>query len=59
MAGGGVRIGLEDNIWFDQNRTTLATNAMLLERISSIIKHLGFEPATPKEAREILGLKNR
>jgi len=31
--GGGVRVGLEDNIWLDQRRTRLATNADLLKRI--------------------------
>ena len=31
--GGGVRVGLEDNIWYDNNRTHLATNSALLERI--------------------------
>jgi len=31
--GGGVRVGLEDNIWYDAQRTRLATNRDLLERI--------------------------
>jgi uncharacterized protein (DUF849 family) len=31
--GGGVRVGLEDNIWYDKDRTRLARNADLLERI--------------------------
>lgn len=31
--GGGVRVGLEDNIWYDNDRTRLATNADLLRRI--------------------------
>ncbi len=33
VAGGGVRVGLEDNIWYDQARTSLARNADLLKRI--------------------------
>lgn len=33
VSGGGVRVGLEDNIWFDSKRTKLATNADLLKRI--------------------------
>jgi 3-keto-5-aminohexanoate cleavage enzyme len=32
-SGGGVRVGLEDNIWYDQKRTKLATNSDLLRRI--------------------------
>lgn len=34
--GGGVRVGLEDNIWFDGKRTKLARNADLLRRIHTI-----------------------
>ena len=32
-SGGGVRVGLEDNIWYDSARTRLARNADLLHRI--------------------------
>jgi uncharacterized protein (DUF849 family) len=32
-SGGGVRVGLEDNIWYDQGRTKLASNSDLLNRI--------------------------
>jgi len=39
--GGGVRIGLEDNIWFDKARTQLATNIALLERIHTIAEANG------------------
>lgn len=34
--GGGVRVGLEDNIWYDAERTKLATNAELIERVHVI-----------------------
>jgi len=36
VMGGGVRVGLEDNIWYDQERTKLARNADLLRRIHVI-----------------------
>jgi uncharacterized protein (DUF849 family) len=36
--GGGVRVGLEDNIYYDSNRSKLATNFELLKRIHSISK---------------------
>jgi uncharacterized protein (DUF849 family) len=36
VAGGGVRVGLEDNIWYDQARTRLARNADLLKRIHTL-----------------------
>lgn len=55
-AGGGVRIGLEDNIWYDSERTRLATNRHLVDRIVSISKAMGVVPFTPKEARELLKL---
>jgi len=53
-AGGGVRVGLEDNIWYDAERTRLATNRELIERIISIGRALGREPYSPREARELL-----
>lgn len=56
ISGGGVRVGLEDNIWYDQERTRLATNRDLVERISSIARVLGYTPYTAKEARVLLKL---
>lgn len=55
-AGGGVRIGLEDNIWFDLARTRLATNRELVERILLIANAMGRRPYTCTEARELLSL---
>ena len=56
LSGGGVRVGLEDNIWYDQERTRLATNRDLVERIMSIARVLGYTPYTAKEARVLLKL---
>ena len=56
VAGGGIRVGLEDNIWFDKDRTKLATNRDLVERILVIAEAMGKTPYTHKEAREILGV---
>lgn len=53
--GGCIRVGLEDNIYYRQGE--LASNAQLVARTVRIAKELGKEPATPDEAREILGLK--
>jgi len=58
MEGGGVRIGLEDNIWFDNERKHLTTNCDLVKRIANIAQVLGKEPYSAKEAREILGCYN-
>jgi uncharacterized protein (DUF849 family) len=56
LAGGGVRVGLEDNIWYDEERTKLATNLELVERIVSTARSLGFSPYSPAHARELLAL---
>lgn len=34
--GGGVRVGIEDNIWYDSGRTKLAKNIDLLKRIHTL-----------------------
>ena len=54
ISGGGVRVGLEDNIWYDAERTQMATNRDLVDRILVIAKALGREPYTHKEARKLL-----
>lgn len=55
-SGGGARVGLEDNIWFDNERTQLATNRGLIERIVGIASALGCRPFQSAEARERLGV---
>lgn len=54
VAGGGVRVGLEDNIWYDEERTHLASNRELVERILIIARSLGREPYSHAEARKLL-----
>jgi uncharacterized protein (DUF849 family) len=49
--GKGVRVGLEDNIWFDAERTRLATNTALIERVHVIAKANKREIMTPSEFR--------
>jgi len=56
IAGGGVRVGIEDNIWFDEERTALASNRALIERTLLIAKALGCTPYKQSEARELLGV---
>lgn len=56
-AGGGVRVGLEDNIWFDAQRTRLATNADYLQRIHRIIDAAEREPMPASEMRSLLNLR--
>jgi uncharacterized protein (DUF849 family) len=56
IMGGHARVGLEDNLYLEKG--VLATsNAEQVAKIIRIARELGIEPATPNEAREILGLK--
>jgi len=55
-AGGGARVGLEDNIWYDDERTRLATNKELVERVLSVARAMGRMPYTGGEARNFLGV---
>lgn len=55
LLGGHVRVGLEDNLYYEQGQ--LATNVQLVERMVRIVRELGGEPATPAEARQIMGLR--
>ncbi len=54
--GGHVRVGLEDNLYYDWQHRTHATNCMLVERVVRIASELGRPPATPHQAREMIGL---
>jgi uncharacterized protein (DUF849 family) len=56
VMGGHVRVGLEDNLWFDRRRTVAATNPMLIERIVKLAEVVGRPIASPDEARQIIGL---
>ncbi len=55
LLGGGVRVGLEDNIYYAKGELA-KSNAQLVAKIVRIGRELGKEPATPEEARDYLGL---
>jgi 3-oxoadipate:acetyl-CoA acetyltransferase len=55
-AGAHVRVGLEDNIWWDRERTALATNAELVARVRDQAELAGRPLASPAVVRERLGL---
>lgn len=57
LAGGNVRVGLEDNLWLDKG--VLATNAQLVERAVTVISNLGARVITPAEVRAKLKLEKR
>ena len=56
IMGGNARVGLEDNLYLEKG-VLAKSNAEQVAKIIRIAKELGIEPATPAEAREILGLK--
>jgi uncharacterized protein (DUF849 family) len=57
LAGGHVRVGLEDNLWLEKG--VLATNAQLVERAVGIVEGMGARVMGPQEVRETLGLVKR
>ena len=57
LAGGNVRVGLEDNLYLEAGR--LATNAELVEKARVIIENLGARVLTPAEVRSRLNLTKR
>lgn len=57
LAGGNVRVGLEDNLWLAKGQ--LATNEALVERAVTIIEAMGSSIMTPEETREKLNLVKR
>jgi uncharacterized protein (DUF849 family) len=56
MIGGNVRVGLEDSLYIGRGKLA-ASNAEQVAKIRRIIEELGYEVATPQEARAMLGLK--
>lgn len=54
--GGHLRTGLEDNIYLDKGRLA-ASNAELVRRAADLCAEHGRPPATPIEARRLLGLR--
>jgi 3-keto-5-aminohexanoate cleavage enzyme len=57
VTGGGVRVGLEDNVWFDKARTKLASNSDLLQRIHRLAAASERQVMSPGKLRELLNLQ--
>jgi uncharacterized protein (DUF849 family) len=57
LAGGNVRVGLEDNLWLEKG--VLAKNEDLVTRARAIIENLGARIMSPEEVRAKLGLTKR
>jgi 3-keto-5-aminohexanoate cleavage enzyme len=56
--GFNVRVGMEDNVMYRRGEP-LENNAQLVERTMRIAHELDREPATPDQARDVLGLRGR
>jgi uncharacterized protein (DUF849 family) len=57
LAGGNVRVGLEDNIWLEKD--VLATNESLVHKATTIVEAMGSTLMNPQEVRNLLGLTKR
>ncbi len=57
LAGGNVRVGLEDNLWLDKG--VLARNDQLVDRAVTIIENMGARVIGPEDVRAKLGLVKR
>lgn len=56
MLGGNVRVGLEDNLRV-RRRESATSNADLVTKVVGLAEMFDRSPATPDEARQVLGLK--
>src|SRR5262244_209495 len=56
MLGGNVRVGLEDSLYIGPGKLA-SSNAEQVAKIRRIVEELGYQVATPAEARQMLGLK--
>ena len=57
LAGGNVRVGLEDNLWLSKG--VLASNGDLVDRAKTIVEGMGSQLMSPQDVREKLNLKKR
>jgi 3-keto-5-aminohexanoate cleavage enzyme len=56
----GVRVGMEDHLWMYPHRDELIeSNGEATRKIAAVARELGREIATPREAREIMGIHRK
>ena len=55
LGASGVRVGFEDSAQYAPGKIA-ATNVELVEKIVSLVRRIGYDVATPDEARQILGV---
>jgi uncharacterized protein (DUF849 family) len=57
LAGGNVRVGLEDNLYIGKG--ALATNAQLVEKAVQVVEGMGARIIGPEDVRKKLKLTKR
>lgn len=55
MGARAIRVGFEDSVFYAPGKRAI-TNPELVEKAVSLLQHLGYEPASPKEAIEMLAI---
>jgi len=55
MGARAIRVGFEDSVFFAPGKRAI-TNPELVEKAVSLVEQMGYEVASPKEAREMLGI---
>ena len=55
MGAAAVRVGFEDSVYSAPGKA-VKNNAELVEKTVSLVHRIGYEVATPSEARDLLGL---
>lgn len=58
LAGGHVRVGLEDSVYLEKG-VLAPSNAAMVAKVRGIVEALGGQAASPAEARALLGLPAR
>lgn len=56
MGASVVRVGFEDSYYYAPGKIA-RTNAVLVEKLVALMGYMGFEPATPSETRQMMGIK--
>lgn len=57
MGAAAIRVGFEDSVYYAPGQAA-DSNVQLVEKIVSLIHQIGYEVATPAEARKLLGLES-
>jgi 3-keto-5-aminohexanoate cleavage enzyme len=56
MGARSIRVGFEDSVFYAPGKAA-KTNPELVEKAVSLVRQMGCEVASPREAREMLGIE--